>query len=91
MANRRRRLSEAQLQALVALSADGARTAPNISANWLVRQGPHIIAMVRWATVHALAKAGYISGTDQAGAYRITDAGRAARAEAEATTKSGAE
>ena len=87
MANKRRRLSEAQLRALAALAVDGAQTVPNVSAHWFVKQGPYILAMVRWDTLQALAKAGHIAPTGQPGAYRITAAGRAARAEAESAAE----
>jgi hypothetical protein len=82
MVNKRGRLSEAQRRALLALAVDGAQIVPNVSANWYVMQGPHILATVRWATVQALANAGHISQSGQAGAYRITEAGRKARTEA---------
>ena len=85
MANGRRRLSAAQLQVLVVLALDGTQAVPNVSANWYVKQGCQIIATVRWETLQALAKAGFISRSDQPGAYHITDAGRAALAEAKAT------
>jgi hypothetical protein len=85
LANTRGRLSAAQRRTLEALNVDGAQIMPNTSANWYVRLGPYFLTTVRWETVQALAKSGYIASSDWPGAYRITHAGRVALAEAEDT------
>jgi hypothetical protein len=81
MAKTRRRLSAAQRRTLEALAVDGAQITPHTSAIWPVKLGAHILTMAPWVTIEALANAGYISQPGHAGAYRITDAGRAALAE----------
>jgi hypothetical protein len=83
-----RRLSVAQRRTLEALAVDGARITPHTSAIWPVNVGPHILAQVRWGTIETLLRDGYIAHARSAGAYGITDAGRAALAEADGTTTS---
>jgi hypothetical protein len=80
VADARRRLSAPQRRTLEALAVDGAQIMPHTSAIWPVKLGARVLTMVRWVTIEALANAGYISQPGHAGAYRITDAGRAALA-----------
>ncbi|HEY7023111.1 MAG TPA: hypothetical protein VH349_18480 [Ktedonobacterales bacterium] len=83
MAQTHRRLSAAQRRTLEALAVDGARIVPHTSAIWPAKMGPHILAQVRWATIETLLRDGLIAHADGGGAYRITDVGRAALAEAD--------
>jgi hypothetical protein len=71
-------LSAAQRRTLEALAVEGALIMPHTSAIWPVKVGPQVVMMVRWATVDALVRAGYIAHADWPGAYRITDTGRVA-------------
>jgi hypothetical protein len=80
MANTRGRLSAAQRRTLEALVVDGAQIMPNKSAIWPFKAGPHVLTLVRRATIDALVKSGYIAHAERPGAYRITDVGRAALA-----------
>jgi hypothetical protein len=88
MANTNGQLSAAQRRTLEALAVDGALIMSNTSADWPVRLGPYVLTMVRWATMQSLAKAGHIAPTEWPGVYHITDAGRAALAEADGTKES---
>jgi hypothetical protein len=83
MAHTHGRLSAAQRRALEALAVDGALIMPHTSAIWPVKLGPSVLTLVRWVTIDTLVRADYIAPADWAGAYRITDAGRAALAEAD--------
>jgi len=88
MAYTHRRLRAAQRRTLEALAVDGALIMPHTSAIWPVKLGPHVLTQVRWATIEALVRDGYIVHADVGGAYRIIDAGRAALAEADSTKAS---
>jgi hypothetical protein len=88
MAQTHRRLSAAQRRTLEALAVDGALITPHTSAIWPVKLGPHVLTQARWETIEALVRDGYIAHADGGGAYRITDAGRAALAEADSTKAS---
>jgi hypothetical protein len=88
MSHTPRRLSAAQRRTLEALAVDGARITPHTSAIWPVKLGPSVLTQVRWATIEALVRDGHIAHADGAGAYRITDAGRAALVEADSTKAS---
>ncbi len=60
---------------------DGARITPNLAAILPVKVGPNILIMVRWVSIDALVRGGFIAPADWPGAYCITDIGRAALAE----------
>jgi hypothetical protein len=88
MAHSPRPLSAAQRRTLEALAVDGALITPHTSAIWPVKLGPHVLTQVRWATIEILVRDGHIAHADGGGAYRITDAGRTALAEADSTKAS---
>ena len=89
MADTRRHFSTAQRRTLEALVVDEAPITPNTSTICPVKVGPHVLTLVRWATIRALMKSGYLAHAERPGAYCITDVGRAALADGKKASEMG--